>query len=288
MNMKKLYFLNEEESTRILNFHKESTKRQYLNVISEQTYDSISLGSEYFLTNETHPNDGRIAHPSTLRIPKNTKFYESSEKNFIITDKNIVMGAAIGFLNYNCLTGKFNVFGRGDLYNNENLETKYFKPFCNKLFKSPAPTVAVETYDDKEKRTEELLEKFPCLQDQYNLGKLTYQQTADGGLYYLSDTYRYWGDGTKQLRTVPMLSVPNSTEHNLDGDSETWVNFDCETEFKPSSVKKTTGGGGSTSTYKKPSIVPALKKEIQTSIGVATPTGKLTNADYDAILAKLQ
>ena len=85
-----------------------------------------------------------------------------------------------------------------------------------------------------------------------------------------------------------MLSVPNSTEHNLDGDSETWVNFDCETEFKPSSVKKTTGGGGSTSTYKKPSIVPALNKEIQTSIGVATPTGKLTNADYDAILAKLQ
>ena len=34
--MKKLYFLNEEESNRILNLHKDATKRQYLNVLTEQ------------------------------------------------------------------------------------------------------------------------------------------------------------------------------------------------------------------------------------------------------------
>ena len=38
MGMKKLYFLNEEESKRILNLHKEATKKQYL----KETIDSKS------------------------------------------------------------------------------------------------------------------------------------------------------------------------------------------------------------------------------------------------------
>jgi peptidoglycan hydrolase-like protein with peptidoglycan-binding domain len=42
MGMKKLYFLNEEESKRILNLHKDATKRQYL---SEQQ-DVYLSGSE--------------------------------------------------------------------------------------------------------------------------------------------------------------------------------------------------------------------------------------------------
>ena len=52
MNMKKLYFLNEEESTRILNFHKESTKRQYLSETiidgkyKSQSYDYIYVDFE--------------------------------------------------------------------------------------------------------------------------------------------------------------------------------------------------------------------------------------------------
>ncbi len=267
--MKKLYFLNEEESTRILNLHKESTKRQYLNVISEQTNDSISLGSEYFLTNETHPNDVRIAHPSTLKIPKNTKFYESSDKNFILTDK-IFMGAAIGILNYNCITGKFKVIGKGDLYNNENLETKYLKPFCNKLFPKPVTPAPDPNYEQNSMETMEKLGKFPCLN-----GLDLRQDKVTGKNYYISDTFRYWGDGTKQSRDIQLRDDGSPT-------NEEWVPFTCQTEF-PNKV-----GGKLTSTYKKPSIVPALNKEIQTSIGVATPTGKLTNADYDAILAKLQ
>jgi hypothetical protein len=40
--MKKLYFLNEEESKRILNLHKEATKKQYL---SEQEVDEADMGS---------------------------------------------------------------------------------------------------------------------------------------------------------------------------------------------------------------------------------------------------
>jgi len=44
MGMKKLYFLNEEESKRILNLHKDATKKQYL---SEQYKQDIPLtGSE--------------------------------------------------------------------------------------------------------------------------------------------------------------------------------------------------------------------------------------------------
>jgi len=40
--MKKLYFLNEEESKRILNLHKDATKRQYL---SEQELDEADMGN---------------------------------------------------------------------------------------------------------------------------------------------------------------------------------------------------------------------------------------------------
>ena len=40
--MKKLYFLNEEESKRILNLHKEATKKQYL---SEQELDEADMGN---------------------------------------------------------------------------------------------------------------------------------------------------------------------------------------------------------------------------------------------------
>lgn len=40
--MKKLYFLNEEESKRILNLHKEATKKHYL---SEQEVDEADMGS---------------------------------------------------------------------------------------------------------------------------------------------------------------------------------------------------------------------------------------------------
>jgi hypothetical protein len=40
--MKKLYFLNEEESKRILNLHKDATKKQYL---SEQELDEADMGN---------------------------------------------------------------------------------------------------------------------------------------------------------------------------------------------------------------------------------------------------
>ena len=53
--MKKLYFLNEEESKRILNLHKDATKRQYLNVLTEQ--EQFYKGSDGKVGKSLGPRD---------------------------------------------------------------------------------------------------------------------------------------------------------------------------------------------------------------------------------------
>ena len=107
-----------------------------------QTTNSVTV-PEYLLTNQNQPDGGH-----NIRIPKNTIFKKSTIKDIIITGK-IHYGNTYGIIEYQCVTGKFKVQGNSDLYNSENLEWKYLKPFCESL-NQPLKTKT----DDTSKKTQ--------------------------------------------------------------------------------------------------------------------------------------
>jgi hypothetical protein len=141
--MRNLFEVDSNEIKRILSLHEESTKKQYLNVLSEQ----MTLNQPVVLTNQTTPGVNDIT------LPKDTAFKKSTIKDILITDKiQYKMFAIPAAVEYNCVTGKFKVQGANELYNSENLETKYLKPYCEKVKQTNAATLTPEQQLQKAKK----------------------------------------------------------------------------------------------------------------------------------------
>ena len=133
--MRNLFEVDSNEIKRILSLHEESTKKQYLNVLSEQTANpqQIRMGQSYVLKNQATPGTNDIT------LPPNTIFKKSTVKDILVTDK-MVLGFQFSILEYNCVTGKFKTQSSPALYNSDDLEEKYLKPFCTKVNQVVAPT----------------------------------------------------------------------------------------------------------------------------------------------------
>jgi len=142
--MKKLYFLNEEESTRILNLHKEATKNQYL--INETlsvddskrvavNYESKTLTLNNYLSlenkqggDELKLNKGvvfTVKDTDTL-IAKNTPFQIVGDFTGSVSEN------AKGDVEYYCKSKEFKIIGRELTYYNENYPTNSFNDLCSK------------------------------------------------------------------------------------------------------------------------------------------------------------
>jgi hypothetical protein len=278
MNMKKLYFLNEEESTRILNLHKESTKRQYLTeaqVSVSSTSTSITL-----LTSaeaESVGTDSSNWDENALILLTGTIFKILDKNNLIsqtvcykldgVQEENDGTCQGKSKIRYNCSSENLKIVNQSMSFTTGDWDLNIKQQFRNLCTKAkswvapapaPAPAPDLNVVETKLTTEADFAERLPCISKAKGFKLMT---SGNGNVYFQDNNWKYWADGEKQ---------PINSE--LSGE---WTKFTCnDVQFKPK--------------YKKPSIVPALNKEIQTSIGVATPTGKLTNADYDAILAKLQ
>lgn len=276
--MKKLYFLNEEESTRILNLHKESTKRQYLTeaqVSVSSTSTSITL-----LTSaeaESVGTDSSNWDENALILLTGTIFKILDKNNLIsqtvcykldgVQEENDGTCQGKSKIRYNCSSENLKIVNQSMSFTTGDWDLNIKQQFRNLCTKAkswvapapaPAPAPDLNVVETKLTTEADFAERLPCISKAKGFKLMT---SGNGNVYFQDNNWKYWADGEKQ---------PINSE--LSGE---WTKFTCnDVQFKPK--------------YKKPSIVPALNKEIQTSIGVATPTGKLTNADYDAILAKLQ
>jgi hypothetical protein len=131
--MRNLFEVDSNEMKRILSLHEESTKKQYLNVLSEQTVTN----QVFVLKNQTTPGT------NDMTIPKGTSFKKSTIVDLLITD-TMSLGnwrngkAKVDKLLYNCITGKFyNQASPKELYNNETLEPS-LKAYCVKIKQVPA------------------------------------------------------------------------------------------------------------------------------------------------------
>lgn len=116
--MKNLFEIDSNEIKRILSLHEESTKKQYLNVISEQAkpaVESFTLDKSIDLENASDKNLGelRLFKGATFKIANKNLLY--SRTKFKLVDSTA--GTALtnltdGVIWYRCNTFKFSVKGQ--------------------------------------------------------------------------------------------------------------------------------------------------------------------------------
>ena len=218
--MKNLFEIDSNEIKRILSLHEESTKNQYLNVISEQTNKdgvSFTLSNNVRLENE-------ISGQSELELPKGA-FFKIGGKNLLYTKTNYLYVGTVfhkdggkkpipGVILYRCNTGKYNVKG------NENVKyysSKGDNPGLNELAKNL------------------------CAKSQNFVPK---------------------NKKTKQSNVVNKSKVKTGTV-------------------------STPGTATKSGTVSTPSQLVDTVKQIETNIGIPTPTGQMTDVAIDALIAKL-
>lgn len=228
--MKNLFEIDSNEIKRILSLHEESTKKQYLNVISEETSEtSITLpaGTYHRITAGTPE--------SVISLPNGTIFSKTKDPNILITNQDkfyhhLGNKLAQGQITYNCTTGKFKVPSNSSKDYNEldknGVETKYLKPFCPKVLQQNTQTKKPLTPKEQLERAKKC---GYSTWEEYKKGK-------NGQPWFCSNTNK--------------------------------IDSSQVTTFTPQQMTDTI-------------------KQVQQSVGIQNPTGQITDADVDALIAKL-
>lgn len=213
--MKKLYFLNEEESKRILNLHKEATKNQYL--INETlsvddskrvavNYESKTLTLNNYLElenkqggDELKLNKGvvfTVKDTDTL-IAKNTSFQIVGDFTGSVSENGK------GDVEYSCKSKEFKIIGRDLTYYNENFPTNSFNDLCSS---SSTPSQSGVTSSVKG------FEKFPCIPSN---PKAKQGKMSDGSVSYTIDGVVYYDNGRKKLADGTMANYTCKTNTGI-------------------------------------------------------------------------
>jgi len=118
--MENKFIINNDERQRILSLHENSTKHQYLNVISEQlskTMDSYTLLSSVELENNTGGNERDLILQKGAVFTKSNKDGYLESKTTYSLPQNMTSNASkedykTGTVYYNCKTFKFSIPGQ--------------------------------------------------------------------------------------------------------------------------------------------------------------------------------
>ena len=201
--MKKLYFLNEEESKRILNLHKEATKKQYLPEASFGSSGWVSVSyTNFSLTLNNYLEMERRGSGSELKLFKGTVFSKENADT-IVTKPNTtyqlvgdytggVEEDGKGKIRYYCKTKEFAIEGRNAKFWGEDFQDdvqKAFDALCDEL-----PNASQNT--QKESSVVKGFEKFPCIPSN---PKAKSSKLSDGSIAYIIDGVVYYGNGRKKL-----------------------------------------------------------------------------------------
>ena len=246
--MKKLYFLNEEESTRILNFHKESTKRQYLSETiidgkyKSQSYDYIYVDFEKNTIELNGPlqcenRSGEIGD-NELGLLKGTVFSMENANTLITSPKQKYqfvddMSGGVwenytGKIRYWCSSKNFGVedsLHKTDKFWGENFSIKIkngFNDMCDHMKK--AATIQETPLETAKRKSLSGITKLTCLKNGVNGIKLMI--TPNGEYFYMDSEFRYKtafnitiGTAWKQPVKIPYTPAGNlkQTYHEYQG-----------------------------------------------------------------------
>lgn len=275
--MKKLYFLDEEERKRILTIHENATKNQYLkesnSLISEGYYNTVDL-KNLTLTLHSYLEMERDGSGSELRLEKGVVFKKENANGLIASNVNYslvgdytggVEEKGKGNVRYSCKTKKFSIEGRNATFFGENFAaetTKNFDDLCKGILNANA------NLDKSKMGLAQLGVNTGLNAAQAGLNSMRQKNISivycglKNGVITANNEYkgRKWDDYVKDF------SITNQ-------DIETAKKSCSNTGGKPS--------GGSTS-----KLAPRVQ-EIQKSLGIQNPTGKLDIASLQAMLTKL-
>jgi hypothetical protein len=287
--MKKLYFLNEEESNRILNLHKNAVKRQYLSeqVSDDQELDEIDWGSV---------STGAAA---------------GAAGGALIGGVGAVPGAIIGgaaSLLSQAFGGSYSVDAAKKILSACNSKGQVGPPQMNRQTLNTiadAINTAIEGMGTDEDAIKNNLSKLQTIPDLCGVAR-TYQTRHGESLFDAIDgdidspnewkTYVFLPlldayENTKEL-AAKVKQQPNAGQGANKGgvaanaqkcgwgtDVEGYKNSGWKCPKPGTKVNTGTGGGGSTS------LAPKVKA-IQSKVGV-TQTGTMDQATIDALMAKI-
>ena len=296
---KKLFDIESDEVKRILSLHEERTKNQYLNIVSEQTTPVAN-----YTTTQWNKFDG-----GDFGLPKGTKFVATGDPLVVRSPK------AIAYVNYNgnwskqekavsfyCKQGKFYIQGyEKEPLVNATLASALVKNVCGKVNFKPTTAAKGKTYTQSKNQNfisekgangtipantvwswngKEAVGKtkgvdkptmFSCTP--YN-SKYGFNFKFDGNIFkndggellnMLKKSFCLVQDNTQPKQELPVkdANAGKVTDVKVDGNKNTGT----QKQFTQD--------------------VTNLNTQIQTSLGIQTPTGQLTDTDIDAILAKL-
>jgi len=153
--MRNLFEVDSNEMRRILSLHKESTKKQYLNVISEQTNpdgQSFTLSNDVNLENETSgQSELKLFKGAVFKIANKNLLYSKTNYQFAGTMFGNTGGkkATPGVIWYRCDTGKYSVKGQDSV--------KYYSPADNPGLNEIAKNLCAKskTFVPKKKTTQQ-------------------------------------------------------------------------------------------------------------------------------------
>ena len=244
---KKLFDIESDEVKRILSLHEERTKNQYLNIINEEG------------GNVSDPNYGKSSASNVQPKQKITP-----PQSWTVSSASYSLENAKG--------------------GTSNNELKFFKgtKFVQKINKQGKPYLITQattvqlpqTLTGKINGQATASVMYNCATGKFSLTNVKNIKTPS---VQFQDKSQRWYDEerylTTQLTKVCQYKAPKQELTKQDDGKVTNVKVD---------------GNKNTGTQKQSTQdVTNLNTQIQTSLGVQTPTGQLTDTDIDAILAKL-
>jgi len=152
--MKNLFEVDGDEIKRILSLHESSTKKQYLNVISEQAKpatESFTLADVVSLENKVSGQpELKLFKGAVFKIAKKNLLYSKTKYQTAGDIGGSTSETMSGTIWYNCATGKFSVRGQEPIqYYNESYPTLTTK--CTDLCAKSKTFVKPATQDKTKK-----------------------------------------------------------------------------------------------------------------------------------------
>jgi len=265
--MKKLYFLNEEESNRILNLHKNAIKRQYL---SEQVSDDQELDEIDF---------GRVA----------SGFAAGAAGGALVGGVGAIPGAIIGggaALLSQAFGGSYSADAAKKILSACSKKSEVGPPKMNRQTLNAIAdgiNAAIEGMGTDEDAIKSNLSKIQSIPDLCGMAS-TYQTRHGESLFDAIDGDIDSPNEWKTYVFLPLLNAYENTKEAAAKAAAAKPKTDGTTTTTPGktvtkgTVSKGTGTGV-------PTIAPKVKS-IQSKIGVSQ-TGTMDQATIDALMSKL-
>jgi len=259
--MKNLFEIDSDEIKRILSLHEESTKKQYLNVINEEI-----------------PTQATILPINNAKPKVTTKQFNEPRSFSLNINCNLESVFTAGYELRLFKSAVFNISKENLLYSKTNLQ-KFSTWSGNERGK---PYLGIVLYDCKS-------------------GKFSIKGSKTEEKYYLPSGYDTFKSDLSSLCKTSITKTETPKKENgksslTDTQKEarakkcgynTWGEYKTGKNGKPWYCPNLNKIDSSQVTTFTPQQMVDITKEVQTLMGIQTPTGQFTDTDIDSLITKL-